>query len=539
MDRLFFFLFLLAFNTLIAQNNSEGGLIARFPFDGNVEDATGNKNNGTPHTIQFTSDRSGKPNSACYFNGINSYIELPASPLFNFSPRSSFTISLWVLPDKGNNWPAQALIVKSPYHYDFTQSAWTYGVYLLNYRAMSGYAYNHLLNGYTAFTSPSCWYQITVTYNKGFWKMYINGKEESGNGNVSDFIENNSKARLVIGRKGASAGDWFKGKLDEIRIYNRVLTDEEIKLLSTNPCPPADCSARIPARFDYRVTNCFKVAFTLQAGKSKQLTSVTWNFGDGKTGTGSNPVHLFPGYGTYKVTAIASSQPNCRDTFTRIIQIKPAKAGFSISEQGQPGKIAFKAIRNGNVLNWHFGDGTNAGDEAIVVHQYTESGDYTSSLIAISPSGCRDSVQQSITVQLPEKISAGQPAITAPATAVALPAAQLEKRGKEIIRKIEVVQDSVTVLLYDNGIIDGDSITLLLDEQVLLTNRLLTGNPLRLMIPVSRDKDRHELTMYAENLGSIPPNTAYMVIMDGTVKHEIYISSSKKSNGVVLFTRKQ
>ncbi|MBN8689140.1 MAG: PKD domain-containing protein, partial [Chitinophagales bacterium] len=365
MDRLFFFLLLLAFNTLIAQNNSEGGLIARFPLDGNVEDATGNKNNGTPHTIQFTSDRSGKPNSACYFNGINSYIELPASPLFNFSPRSSFTISLWVLPDKGNNWPAQALIVKSPYHYDFTQSAWTYGVYLLNYRAMSGYAYNHLLNGYTVFTSPSCWYQITVTYNKGFWKMYINGKEESGNGNVSDFIENNSKARLVIGRKGASAGDWFKGKLDEIRIYNRVLTDEEIKLLSANPCPPADCSARIPARFDYRVTNCFKVAFTLQAGKSKQLTSVTWNFGDGKTGTGSNPVHLFPGYGTYKVTAIANSKPDCRDTFTRTINIKPIKANFSISEQGQPGKIAFKSLQSATTITWDFGDGVKLKDESV------------------------------------------------------------------------------------------------------------------------------------------------------------------------------
>jgi len=302
--------------------------------------------------------------------------------------------------------------------------------------------------------------------------------------------------------------------------------------------PPADCSNKASARFEFKVTDCFNSTFRLTEKKNKRLTGVSWNFGDGSIGNGSNPSHRYKKYGNYKVTAIVSSRPSCTDTFTRIVQIKPAKTAFGITEQGQPGKIAFTAIRNGHTLAWDFGDGLKGGDESIVVHQYTESGDYISTLTATSAAGCRDSFQKSIAILLPEKMPAGQPAITGPSTAVALPAAQLEKRNKEIIRTIEVVQDSITVLLYDNGIIDGDSITLLLDDQVLLIHQLLARTPLQLRIPVSRDKESHELTMYAENLGSIPPNTAYMVIMDGTVKYEVYISSSKKSNGVVLFTRR-
>ncbi|MBI5372032.1 MAG: PKD domain-containing protein [Sphingobacteriales bacterium] len=537
MNKIILFLFLLLNDYLAAQENPEGGLIARYPFDGNFNDATGNNNNGKQNAVQFTSDRTGKSNSACYFNGASSYIELPYSPLFNFSPKSDFSISLWVSPDQGNSWPAQALIVKSPYHHDFNQSIWTYGIYLYNYRAMSGYAYTHLLNSYTSFTSSSCWYHITVTYSRGNWRMYINGKEESGSGNEPDLIGNDSRARLVIGKKGASRGDWFKGKLDEIRIYNRVLTPEEIKSLSANPCPPTDCSSRIPARFDYTLSSCFKAAFKLQAKKSRQLVAVKWDFGDGKTGTGTNPVHLFPGYGTYKVTAVASSKPACKDTFTRTLTIKPVNAAFSFSEQGQPGKIAFKAQQNGSASVWDFGDGEKIKNEPVVVHQYTGSGDYTATLYATGVTGCRDSLQKNIAVVLPEKILAAQSAAPDPAHAAATQQAPLEKREKEIIKKIVVEQDSVSISLYDNGIIDGDSITLLLDDQVLLTRQLLARVPLQLHIPISREKASHELTMYAENLGSIPPNTALLIIHDGEKRYEVYISSNKKSNGVILFTR--
>ncbi len=301
--------------------------------------------------------------------------------------------------------------------------------------------------------------------------------------------------------------------------------------------PPADCSSRIPARFSFSITECMTVSFKPLAKKNKQVQQIRWDFGDGSSSTLWKPVHRYKRPGSYKVTAVITSKPDCMDTFTRIITCKPAKADFTYTEMGQPGKLAFRAERNGQSYDWDFGDGIKYPQEAIAVHQYKESGSYTTSLVTTTASGCRDTLQKTIQVLLPEKILIEQAAEPSPESTGNPSSPTLEYRRKDIIKKIEVVQDSVQVLLYDNGIIDGDSITLLLDEQVLLTHRLLTSNPLRLIIPVSRDKERHELTMYAENLGSIPPNTAYMVILDGAVKYEIYISSSKKSNGVVLFTR--
>lgn len=383
----------------------------------------------------------------------------------------------------------------------------------------------------------SFWLTSISKPNPAELAVYINGSQAGsiirGNSNtckwskysLSWYSENNHAVVITIRNKNIIAyGNDFA--IDDI-FFGR----------SDSPPESPDCSSRIPARFDYTLSSCFKAAFKLQAKKSRQLVAVKWDFGDGKTGTGTNPVHLFPGYGTYKVTAVASSKPACKDTFTRTLTIKPVNAAFSFSEQGQPGKIAFKAQQNGSASVWDFGDGEKIKNEPVVVHQYTGSGDYTATLYATGVTGCRDSLQKNIAVVLPEKILAAQSAAPDPAHAAATQQAPLEKREKEIIKKIVVEQDSVSISLYDNGIIDGDSITLLLDDQVLLTRQLLARTPLQLHIPISREKASHELTMYAENLGSIPPNTALLIIHDGEKRYEVYISSNKKSNGVILFTR--
>ncbi len=157
--------------------------------------------------------------------------------------------------------------------------------------------------------------------------------------------------------------------------------------------------------------------------------------------------------------------------------------------------------------------------------------------MAADQAGCRDTVQKTIRVVIPEKQLPEPFADNRQSPFIPAGHTPLEKREKEIIKTIVVQQDTVSISLYDNGIIDGDSITLLLDETVLLSHQLLQRNPLQLRLPISREKESHELTMYAENLGSIPPNTALLIIRDGEKRYEVYISSSKKSNGVVLFTR--
>jgi len=115
----------------------------------------------------------------------------------------------------------------------------------------------------------------------------------------------------------------------------------------------------------------------------------------------------------------------------------------------------------------------------------------------------------------------------------------IEKRTNELVRQIPVDHDSITVTLYDNGEIDGDSVTLIYNDKIITTHQRLSDKPITFTLKVEAGKKRNELVMYAENLGSIPPNTALMVIYDGKKRYELNISSTTNSNGVVAFTLKE
>ena len=114
----------------------------------------------------------------------------------------------------------------------------------------------------------------------------------------------------------------------------------------------------------------------------------------------------------------------------------------------------------------------------------------------------------------------------------------LEKRDNELVRQIVADHDSLSVTLYDNGEIDGDSVTLIYNNQIVTTHQLLSAKPVTFTIKVAKGSP-NELVMYAENLGSIPPNTALMVIYDGGKRYELNVSSTKNSNGMVAFKLKE
>lgn len=110
-------------------------------------------------------------------------------------------------------------------------------------------------------------------------------------------------------------------------------------------------------------------------------------------------------------------------------------------------------------------------------------------------------------------------------------------RKRELAKSLQIQKDSIRVILSDNGIVDGDSITLVYDGRIILTHHLLSANAFELRLPVPKDNKTHELVMYAENLGSIPPNTSLMIVYDGIKRHQVYIRASENSNAVVEFKR--
>lgn len=118
--------------------------------------------------------------------------------------------------------------------------------------------------------------------------------------------------------------------------------------------------------------------------------------------------------------------------------------------------------------------------------------------------------------------------------------AAIQRTLPPLTRKIELAQtlvldtSSVKLELYDNGQIDGDTISIFLNQQLILYKKGLTTKPISLSLPVIPAKD-YEMIMYAENLGSIPPNTALMVVTAGKKRYEIYLSSTEQKSAAVRF----
>lgn len=112
---------------------------------------------------------------------------------------------------------------------------------------------------------------------------------------------------------------------------------------------------------------------------------------------------------------------------------------------------------------------------------------------------------------------------------------KFEKRNSDLLKTIDIENETFTVDLYDNGEIDGDSISLFFNGKLVLSHKRLGDKAISLKLNVDDSKDVNELIMYAENLGSIPPNTALMVVNDGDKRYETRISSDLQKSGVIRF----
>ena len=116
---------------------------------------------------------------------------------------------------------------------------------------------------------------------------------------------------------------------------------------------------------------------------------------------------------------------------------------------------------------------------------------------------------------------------------------KLSKRTYQVIKVIEVSAASIKVEIYDNGQIDGDVVSIFLNEKQLISSKMLTAQPITIQIKVEENEDVYDLIMYAESLGSIPPNTALMVVTTPTQRYEINISSNEQTSGAIRFKIKK
>jgi hypothetical protein len=116
---------------------------------------------------------------------------------------------------------------------------------------------------------------------------------------------------------------------------------------------------------------------------------------------------------------------------------------------------------------------------------------------------------------------------------------EYKQRENVVQKEIEVSSDSLNVDFYDNGEIDGDSISVFFNDLLLGSNLMLSTRSVHMNIKLDTTKEYNQLAMFANNLGSIPPNTALMLISDGKNRWEVRLTSDLGKTGAVRIKRKK
>ncbi len=209
------------------------GLVAYFPFNGNANDESGNGNHGTVNGAILTTDRFGSSGKAYSFDGVDDRIQTMNS-FFNAS--NDFSISLWSNSiSLQQNQTILNTIPHSIFSLSYNYFLHPQGDLMILYgNGQPGGWYN---NGGDIFTPQitlqNIWNNIIVVKTNGNFKVIQNGVVL----NTISIIQNPDSilSQINFGSCDPNAcAEFFNGSLDDVRIYNRALTQEEITYLATH-----------------------------------------------------------------------------------------------------------------------------------------------------------------------------------------------------------------------------------------------------------------------------------------------------------------
>lgn len=149
-------------------------------------------------------------------------------------------------------------------------------------------------------------------------------------------------------------------------------------------------------------------------------------------------------------------------------------------------------------------------------------------VVIVTPDKPKDSVPPPVVIA---------PTIEKKPDTIAIPKTVTQRKNKEQSR-IEVDVKTIKLKVYDNAIMDGDTVSILFNGKMLLAHQLLSEKGIELNIELDENNPHNEITLFAENLGSIPPNTALIVVTAGTKRYELFASASLEENAVLVFDYK-
>jgi hypothetical protein len=137
------------------------------------------------------------------------------------------------------------------------------------------------------------------------------------------------------------------------------------------------------------------------------------------------------------------------------------------------------------------------------------------------------------------KVVAEQPkTLTTEDVKISAAPSAIAQRASNTIQTLTVVSDSLILSFYDNGVVDGDSISVYLNNENIISSVKLKEAAVKKTIYINGRTDDMKLTLVADNLGSIPPNTGLLIIQDGNERYQIRFSADLQTNASVILRKK-
>ena len=265
-------------------------------------------------------------------------------------------------------------------------------------------------------------------------------------------------------------------------------------LLFSSPRFSQELDGRWTGRLVMAPSGCFpiyNIEFTIQE-KDGKIGGTVLHFSDSSNYVRKNI------YGTYS-----------KDSNLLIIEEKSI-TDFKIKEDCVPCMKKY-------VLTYHKGSGTTITDEQIRGSWSSPASKATDGKATCDPG--------SILLNRQSK----------PAINKMVKSDELRDKKNILVQEIHLDSSLVQIELFDNGQIDGDTVSVYVNNRSTIYRQLLRAQAISFSVPIDQKRPIQEVVMVGENLGTIPPNTALMIVTAGKERYQLYLTADEKKNTLVRF----
>ncbi|MGE3801254.1 MAG: LamG-like jellyroll fold domain-containing protein, partial [Candidatus Kapaibacterium sp.] len=392
------------------------GLIAYWPFSGNANDASGNGHHGTLFGPSLVPDRFGTARSAYSFDGVNDYIQVPHATALN--PDSNYTISVWVKFCTSQPQTARDETYVVGKGWGFGQFNHGVAVIISQGNKMGMAEAGGAFAGRTTMQDGE-WHLLSLVveyfgppmFPNFYAQFYVDGQPEfSSPANLAG--HNITTLQAMVFGKNSGNGAHFKGGIDDIRLYNRALSSQEIQSIyrennwPVSPPPPPVASVRISSTGS--LSYCASDPLPVQLRAVGVYDSVVWEPSAGlSSSTIANPVAMPEVTTTYRVRALKfGSDPPCTDTAESVDSIRievfsspEADAGPALYPcEGDMVRLGGMTRGGSGGYRWEWSPAEGLDDATLERPRLLVSQSRTYEVIVIDGKGCRDTSSVQITM---------------------------------------------------------------------------------------------------------------------------------------------